>query len=180
MWYTLPHLWVNVTSYVVYYTTCVVYYTANVNSPEIPILLKEHSPPLVFERLIFKKEIVLSTKKMAIFNFDQFWTNVMVSFFIFKKSNIFLKVRFITLCMYMCMYTVADLRRRPEGAVAPLWERKTINKAFRRCQNHWNYLKMTLNNYIRGCKNCWAPSDKQLKIRYCLCVILTMWWDIVL
>ena len=126
MWYSIPHLWVKATTYVVYYTTNVVYYTTNVNSPEIPILLKEHSPPLVFERLIFKKEIVLSTKTMAIFNFDQFWTNVMVSFLYLKKSNIFLKVRFITLCMYMCMYTV----------MAPLWERKTINKAFKRRQNY--------------------------------------------
>ena len=40
MWYTIPHLWVKVTTYVVYYTTYVVYYTTNVNSPEIPILLK--------------------------------------------------------------------------------------------------------------------------------------------
>ena len=107
MWYTLPHLWVNVTSYVVYYTTCVVYYTANVNSPEIPILLKEHSPPLVFERLIFKKEIVLSTKKMAIFNFDQFWTNVMVSFFIFKKIKHLLKGAFYN-TLYVYVYVHSD------------------------------------------------------------------------
>ena len=40
MWYTIPHLWVKVTTYVVYYTTYVVYYTTNVYSPEIPILLK--------------------------------------------------------------------------------------------------------------------------------------------
>ena len=45
MWYTIPHLWVKdttyvvyYTTYVVYYTTNVVYYTTNVNSPEIPIL----------------------------------------------------------------------------------------------------------------------------------------------
>ena len=123
MWYTIPH---------VLYTIPQTW----IPRKSLYLLLKEHSPPLVFERLIFKKEIVLSTKTMAIFNFDQFWTNVMVSFLYLKKSNIFLKVRFITLCMYMCMYTVADLRRRPEGAVAPLWERKTINKAFRRCQNY--------------------------------------------
>ena len=41
MWHTIPHLWVKVTTYVVYYTTYVVYYTTNVNSPEIPILFTE-------------------------------------------------------------------------------------------------------------------------------------------
>ena len=40
MWYSIPHLWVKATTYVVYYTTNVVYYTTYVNSPEIPILLK--------------------------------------------------------------------------------------------------------------------------------------------
>ena len=39
MWYTIPHLWVKVTTYVAYYTTYVVYYTTNVNSPGFPILL---------------------------------------------------------------------------------------------------------------------------------------------
>ena len=39
MWYTIPHLWVKVTTYVVYYTTYVVYYTTYVYSPEIPILI---------------------------------------------------------------------------------------------------------------------------------------------
>ena len=34
MWYAIPHLWVKVTTYVVYYTT-------NVYSPEIPILYKD-------------------------------------------------------------------------------------------------------------------------------------------
>ena len=40
MGYSIPHLWVKATTYVVYYTTNMVYYTTNVNSPEIPILLK--------------------------------------------------------------------------------------------------------------------------------------------
>ena len=35
----VPHMWVKVTTYVVYYTTYVVYYATNVYSPEIPILL---------------------------------------------------------------------------------------------------------------------------------------------
>jgi len=49
MWYSIPHLWVKATTYVVYYTTNVVYYTTNVNSPEIPILFDESttSPQLI-------------------------------------------------------------------------------------------------------------------------------------
>ena len=53
------------------------------------------------------------------------------------------------------------------GSHGPPWGRKEqlircLNCLIRR-QNRWNNLKMTLNNYIRRCKNCLAPSEKQLR-----------------
>ena len=47
MCYPIPHLWVNLTTYVVYYTT-------NVNFPEIPILIK-----LIYCKYIFDMTLYL-------------------------------------------------------------------------------------------------------------------------
>ena len=67
MWYTIPHLWVKVTTYVVYYTTYVVYYTTNVYSPEIPILCIE----LDFKEISY---LVLTLVAIVHLMMDKAWT----------------------------------------------------------------------------------------------------------
>ena len=72
MWYSIPHLWVKVTTYVVYYTTYVVYYTTNVYSPEIPILIEEHSVKILLQvRRLYQPSNTLGLEPISIVHYTR-------------------------------------------------------------------------------------------------------------
>ena len=90
------------------------------------------------------------------------WKNY--SLFCFTLEHLYLKIKLyeskMTSYYIANLLSVVDLRRRPEGAIAPPegassnFEGTQI--AFIRRQNHWNYLKMTLKIYIRKENLAWS------------------------